>query len=148
LGSFKPQELSNIVWVYANAEVQHNESFKDECLLEIVANKKKRVHIVNVVRQVAKRLAKTVSTMHCHGEEISTTICWLSLTSNITFVCGRNSEISSFGDSNDGHPISKRAIKQQQEINMTLGYTIGSRRILKEIRTVETERKSSNIFLS
>jgi hypothetical protein len=42
----------------------------------------------------------------------------------------------SFGDSNDNHPISNRAMKQQKEMNMKLGevYMNDSWRMLKEIR--------------
>jgi hypothetical protein len=69
---------------------------------------------------VAKRLAKTVSAMYWRGEEISPIIAGYHSPSTITFVRGRNSEMSSFGYSNDGHPTSKREMKQQEEINMNL----------------------------
>jgi hypothetical protein len=40
--------------------------FKDQSLLEIAVNEKKNVHIINVARQVAKRLVKAVSAALCH----------------------------------------------------------------------------------
>lgn len=40
---------------------RENLYFKDQSLLEIAVNEKKEVHIVNVARQVAKRLVKAVS---------------------------------------------------------------------------------------